>query len=172
VTKQNIGAATCSSKSGVSGLSSTLPSSLGDQCIAVAPDLKTLAGDADLKIPAGGCFVNGKSVLVPPKFGTFGTMGRNIFRDQGFKNVDFSVFKEFRFKERYGAQFRVELFNVFNHPTVANPYGSANGSGLGIDPSSPNTFGAGGATPDVAAGNPLVGSGSNRVMQLGLKLTF
>jgi len=27
-------------------------------------------------------------------------------------------------------------------------------------------------TPDFAAGNPLVGSGSQRVMQLGLKLIF
>ena len=99
-------------------------------------------------------------------------MGRNIFRDGGFKNVDFSVFKTFRFTERFGAEFRVELFNLFNNPIVANPYGASNGSGLGIDPSVPNAFGAGGATPDVAAGNPLVGSGSNRVMQLGMKLTF
>ena len=100
-------------------------------------------------------------------------MGRNIFRDTGFKNVDFSVFKTFTFKERYAAQFRLELFNIFNHPIVANPYGASNGSGLGIDPgASPQTFGCGCATPDVAAGNPLVGSGSSRVMQLGMKFTF
>jgi hypothetical protein len=159
---------TCTQLSGVSGILYTFPASssasMAAQCAAVAPDPNTLA--------TGGCFVKSNSVMVPPKFGTFGTMGRNIFRDQGFKNVDFSVFKEFKIKERYGAEFRVELFNVFNHPIVANPYGASNGSGLGIDPSGPNTFGAGGATPDVAAGNPLVGSGSNRVMQLGLKLTF
>jgi hypothetical protein len=100
-------------------------------------------------------------------------MGRNIFRDSGFKNVDFSVFKNFTFKERYNAQFRWELFNVFNHPLIANPYGAANGSGLGVDPgANPATFGCGCATPDVAAGNPLVGSGSSRVMQLGMKFTF
>jgi len=40
--------------------------------------------------------VSGKSVMVPPKAGTFGTMGRNIFRDTGFKNVDFSVCKTFK----------------------------------------------------------------------------
>ena len=116
--------------------------------------------------------MSGKSVMVPPKAGTFGTMGRNIFRDTGFKNVDFSVFKTIKFAERYSAQFRAEFFNVFNHPIIANPYGSANGSNLGDNPSNPGGFGGGGATPDVAAGNPLVGSGSNRVMQLGLKLTF
>src|SRR5437867_2531922 len=101
--------------------------------------------------------------MVPPKAGTFGTMGRNIFRDTGFKNVDFSVFKTFKFKEQYSAQFRAEFFNLFNHPIIANPYGSANGSQLGWDPSAPGGFGSGGATPDVAAGNPLVGSGSARV---------
>ena len=99
-------------------------------------------------------------------------MGRNIFRDSGFKNVDFSVFKEFRWKERFGAEFRVELFNIFNHPNIANPFGSSNTSFLGSDLSKPHTFGCGCSTPDVAAGNPLVGSGSSRVMQLGLKLTF
>ena len=134
------------------------------QCTAHAPDPTTLA--------AGGCYVAGKSVMTPPTNGTYGTMGRNLFRDQGFKNVDFSVFKDFKFKERFGAEFRWELFNVFNHPNIANPYGASNGSGLGIDPSSPTTFGCGCATPDVAAGNPLVGSGSARVMQIGLKLTF
>jgi hypothetical protein len=54
------------------------------QCTAVAPDPTTLA--------TAGCFVSGKSVMTPPKNGTFGTMGRNIFRDTGFKDVDFSVF--------------------------------------------------------------------------------
>ena len=157
-------AVNCSRQSQVSGIYTNLPASVAQQCLAVAPDLSTLA--------QGGCYVSGKSVMVPPKAGTFGTMGRNIFRDTGFKNVDFSVFKTFKFAERYSAQFRAEFFNVFNHPIIANPYGSANGSQLGWDPASPGGFGSGGATPDVAAGNPLVGSGSSRVMQLGLKLTF
>jgi len=159
-----ISAVTCSRQSQVSGITTSLPASLAQQCLAVAPDLSTLHD--------GGCYVSGNSVMVPPKRGTFGTMGRNIFRDTGFKNVDFSVFKNFKFSEKYSAQFRAEFFNLFNHPIIANPYGSANGSQLGWDPSAPGGFGSGGATPDVAAGNPLVGSGSSRVMQLGLKLMF
>jgi hypothetical protein len=158
----------CSVTSGVSGIQSFFSASqaaaMWAQCTAVAPDSDTLG--------AGGCFVKGKSVMTPPKAGTYGTMGRNIFRDQGFKNVDFSVFKSFTFKERYGAQLRVEFFNVLNHPTVANPYGGASGFGGGTDPAAGTTFGCGCGTPDVLAGNPLVGSGSARAMQLGLKLTF
>lgn len=154
----------CYQQSQISGIKTTLSPSLAQQCVAKSADLSTLA--------AGGCYVSGNSVLVPPKAGTFGTMGRNIFRDTGFKNMDFSVFKAFKFTERFNAQFRAEFFNVFNHPNIANPYGSANGSQLGWDPSSPGGFGSGGATPDVAAGNPFLGSGSPRVLQLGLKMLF
>ncbi len=141
---------------------------------------KCVAADAAYSTPAtstlttAGCFVsrNGNSVLTPNALGTFGNMGRNIFRDSGYKNVDFSVFKDFKFRERFGAQFRWELFNIFNHPNIANPYGSSNTSFLGAKLNNSGAFGSGGSTPDVAAGNPLVGSGSSRVMQLGLKLTF
>jgi hypothetical protein len=159
-----IAAVACSRQSQVSGISTNMPASVAQQCLAVAPDRGTLHD--------GGCYVSGNSVMTPPRAGTFGTMGRNIFRDSGFKNVDFSVFKNFKFNERWNAQFRAEFFNLFNHPNIANPYGSANGSQLGWDPSIPGGFGSGGATPDVAAGNPFLGSGSPRVMQLGLKLTF
>jgi hypothetical protein len=117
--------------------------------------------------------VKGNSVIVPQKRGTFGTMGRNMFRDSGFKNVDFSLFKDFKIKERFNAEFRVEMFNIFNWPLVANPWGSQNGWALGSDlGGSPTTLGCGCATSDVAAGNPLIGSGGSRDIQLGLKLTF
>jgi len=166
---------TCSVTSGVSGIQSFFSTSqsaaMWAQCQAAAPD-SSKGGTLD----QGGCFVKGKSVMVPPAAGTFGTMGRNLFRDTGFKNVDFSVFKTFTFKERYNATFRAELFNLFNHPIISNPYGASNGyGGAGGSTNSmgnPQQFGCGCATPDVAAGNPLIGSGSSRVMQLGLKFTF
>ena len=117
--------------------------------------------------------MKGSSVMLAPANGTFGTMGRNIFRDSGFKDLDFSVFKNFTFKERYGLQFRAEVFNVLNHPAIENPYGASNGSSGGNnDPSSPSTFGGAIGTPDVVAGNPLVGSGDSRDIQVGLKIRF
>ena len=168
VTFANIGAASCTEQSGISSLITTLSSSLGAQCTAVARDAGTLA--------SGGCFVDGNSVMTPPAPGTFGTMGRNIFRDTAFRNVDFSIFKNFTFKERYNAQFRVEFFNIFNQPVISNPYGASNGyggaSGGTNDMGTSSTFGCGCATPDVASGNPLIGSGSSRDIQLGMKFTF
>ena len=137
-------------------------------CSAKAPDPVTLG--------TAGCYVsfNGKSVLVPNGTGQFGTMGRNIFRDQGFHNIDFSVSKNFHFGERMKAQFRAEMFNVFNHPNFANPNGATSGYGQGAfaDPSAVGIFGCSCATPDGAAFNPVLGSGSARAIQLGLKFTF
>jgi len=124
----------------------------------------------------GGCYVsnNGKSVLLPNALGAFGTMGRNVFRDLGFHNVDLSVSKNFRLGEKVKAQFRIETFNIFNHPNFANPNGATSGYGQAAfaDPSVVGTFGCGCATPDEAAFNPVLGSGSNRAIQLGLKFIF
>jgi hypothetical protein len=166
--------ATCNTTSGIYATSTPASNSLAAMCASKAADPNTIAGNTAANIPAGGCFVSGGSVMTPNAFGQFGNMGRNMFRDSGFKNVDFSIFKTFTFKERFGAEFRWEIFNIFNHPIFANPYGSSNTSFLGADPSKANgtAFGCGCSTPDVAAGNPLIGSGSSRVMQLGLKLTF
>jgi len=120
---------------------------------------------------SGGCFVQGRSVMVPPPLGTFSNSGRNIFPSYPFKNWDASIYKDWKFKERLTFQFRAEFFNVLNHPQFANPGGGPNGFNHN-DPSVPNQFGCGCATPDVAGENPVLGSGSNRAMQLGLKIIF
>ena len=162
------GKVTCTVTSvyGGSPLSSAATSSAVAGCRAHAPSLATLT--------TGGCYVssNGNSFIVPPALGTFGNMGRNIFRDSGYHNLDLSVFKNFHFTERFGAQLRWEVFNVFNIPIAANPSGASSFVNTGNTPGPGAVFGASFLTPDFAAGNPLIGSGSQRVMQLGLKLTF
>lgn len=124
-----------------------------------------------LSLTSLGCYIKGSSVMIPPAFGTFGTMGRNVFRDSGFRNWDFSVAKNFKFKERLTTQFRAEFFNLLNHPNFANPFGGQNGLAFN-DPSSPGTFGCGCKTPDGAGSNPVIGSGGSRAVQLGLKIIF
>ena len=123
---------------------------------------------------SAGCYASasGDAIMTPNGLGQYGNMGRNIFRDSGFKTMDFSVFKNFTFKERYGVQFRAEFFNVLNHPIAANPYGASSNFNSNNDPSAIGTFGGAGGTPDVVAGNNVVGSGANRDIQLGLKITF
>jgi hypothetical protein len=115
-----------------------------------------------------GCYAsgNGKSVIVPPSLGTFGTSARSNFQGPGLYEWDASIFKNFTI-ERVRAEFRAEFFNVLNHPTLGNPELLG-----GNDVSAPGVFGCGCATSDVTASNPLYGSGGNRAIQLGLKLSF
>jgi hypothetical protein len=125
-------------------------------------------------LAAAGCYVstNGNSFIVPPALGTFGNIGRNIFHDSGYHNWDMSLFKNFHLTERFGAQLRWEVFNLLNTPIAANPSGASSFVNTGNTPGPGAVFGASFLTPDFAAGNPLIGSGSQRVMQVGLKLTF
>jgi hypothetical protein len=151
---------------GGSPLSAAATSSAIAGCAAHAPSAATLA--------AAGCYAstNGASFIVPPALGSFGNIGRNIFRDSGYHNWDLSLFKNFRVTERFGAQLRWEVFNLLNTPIAANPSGASSFVNTGNSPGPGAVFGASFLTPDFAAGNPLTGSGSQRVMQIGLKLTF
>jgi hypothetical protein len=157
-------------KSGPTGIPQ-FPGASNAACAAKALDLDGGSpGAATAALNLFGCYAQGKSIMIPPALGTFGNMGRNTFPDSGFRNVDFSVAKNWHFGEVLRAQFRAEFFNIFNHPNLANPYGGQNGFGLN-DPSA-GGFGCGCATPDVAAANPVIGSGGSRAVQLGLKLIF
>jgi hypothetical protein len=144
-----------------SGMSNGVPVPFPSQCVAHA---------SMAQLSAFGCYMKGSSVLVPPEFGTFGTAPRNLFNEAPFRTWDFSILKNWRFKERLTAQFRAEFFNVLNHPV----FGSVDAGHLANnDPSvGSNTFGASNETADQAAGDPVLGSGANRVIQLGLKLSF
>jgi Carboxypeptidase regulatory-like domain/TonB dependent receptor len=157
-------------------LSATQSNALWAGCLAHATAGEMTSLNTAIAGGTGGCYasLNGRSFLLPNATGLFGTMGRNIFRDTGFRNVDLSITKSFKFGERLKAQFRFEAFNVFNHPLFANPYGGTSNYGQAAfaDPSVVGTFGCGCATPDAAAFNPVLGSGSNRAVQLGLKFLF
>jgi len=139
---------------------------------ALALDGGVPGGPTSGELAAFGCYASGKSFMIPPTPGTFGTAGRNIFRDTGFKNVDLSVAKNFKWGEHFAAQFRVEFFNILNHPNFANPFGGQNGWAHNDPSAGGGLFGCSCATPDVAASNPVIGSGGSRAVQLGLKLTF
>ena len=114
-----------------------------------------------------GCYVTtGGGILTPPAYGTVGNAGRNIFRLPHYFNADFTVSKEWKFKERYSAQFRAEFFNIFNWTNFGPPPTLDPSAGAG------GLFGCSCATPDVAGSNPVLGSGGPRHIQFGLKLGF
>ncbi len=123
---------------------------------------------ADAALANYGCYAQGGGFLTPPALGTIGNAGRNRFRVPNYYNVDLSVGKEWKFKERYSAQFRAEFFNVLNRADFAVP--GANSGGL--DPGAASQFGCACNTPDVQGNNPVLGSGGPRHIQFGLKLLF
>jgi hypothetical protein len=87
----------------------------------------------------------------------FGDLGRNSIIGPGFENLDFSIVKNTKITERITHQFRVEAFDLFNHPNFGQP-GRVLGSG---------TFGQ-----IVNTRFPTGDSGSSRQIQFAMKLMF
>src|SRR6185295_5876273 len=102
-------------------------------------------------------YVKNGGVLTPPAYGTVGNAGRNQFRGRAYNNVDMSVAKVWKFRERYSAQFRVESFNLFNRATFAGSTVGGSGTAPALDSVTSTGFGSLNATPD--ASNPVLGSG-------------
>ena len=86
-----------------------------------------------------------------PAAGQLGTLGKGSVRGKPITNVDFSMAKNWRFKERYGFQFRAEFFNLLNHPSFV---------GFNTNLNAGNDFGT------------LLNTQSSREIQLGIKFTF
>ena len=135
--------------------------------------------------PAGSLCVDntGVSLGIPTCTGlyhvgcTYTTTGqgypmRNQYVGPGYWNINMNFFKNFKVTERFGLQFRAEMYNIFNHSNTyvettnidAEPYGLSNLSGV--------------LTPYIQAEKGgIVGfagqpNDERRNIQLGLKLTF
>jgi hypothetical protein len=68
-----------------------------------------------------------KDALIPLANGAtgdatgFGNAPRNCIIGPPQKNIDFTIGKMFRLTERQNLRFQAEFFNLFNHPSFANP---------------------------------------------------
>ena len=61
------------------------------------------------------------SAFTLPALYTFGNAPRNAVIGPGLQEVDFSLQKEIRLRERSTLEFRAEAYNVFNHPNFNIP---------------------------------------------------
>ncbi|HKG23656.1 MAG TPA: hypothetical protein VKC34_17270, partial [Blastocatellia bacterium] len=103
-----------------------------------------------------------------PAAGRFGNLGRGAIRAPGSQNIDFSVAKNWRMGERYGLQFRAEMFNAFNRPNLLfNSAGTNFNLAFQNNAADPN-FGR----PTNPNFGRLDQSRGPREMQFGLKFTF
>src|SRR6185369_17198916 len=92
-----------------------------------------------------------KSAFIQPANFTYGNSGGNILREDKFKNLDLSLFKQFQFSERARMQFRAEAFNLTNSPSFSAP----------------------GSNIDTASGGVVTSTiSAPRNVQFGLKVIF
>ena len=108
------------------------------------------------------------AAFAPPVDGTFGTCAPFKFYGPGIHMWDLSLFKDFRFTERWRVQFRAEFFNAFNHPNFANPSAFIVPGGAAANPG----FGKVSSTIAPILGTDSGGPGDPREIQLALKLYF
>jgi hypothetical protein len=106
----------------------------------------------DITANSGGPFAD-------PGSGNIGNIGRNSFRGPGLFTSDLSVSKTFHVTERFNAEFRMDAFNVFNHPVLA--FDSNENGGLNIDGG-----GNSGKITNIQSDTTM------RQLQFGLRLSF
>jgi outer membrane receptor protein involved in Fe transport len=95
---------------------------------------------------------NTSAFAAPAKY-TFGDAGRTFGEGPGSVSVDSSLLKDFSIGERVKFQFRLEVLNILNHPSFANP----------------NTQQGSAAFGQITA---LVAGNQARIFQLGAHLKF
>jgi len=96
---------------------------------------------AEWYIPASNILANGETngPWQRPQVGQFGDVGRNQLVGPRWFDSDLSVFKTIPIREQLRAQFRAEIYNVFNHANLGNPNGCVDcGSGGQIQGLAPN----------------------------------
>jgi hypothetical protein len=142
------------------------------QCFVVptAPNSAFWAANCDPAPPSLGGPVDPASLQC---FNLRGNSGRNILVGPGITSLDFSVFKNNRIRkisENFNVQFRVEMFNILNHPNFAPP-GPGDGNtdifdatGASLAPSPSN--------PGGTAGVLLRTTVPERQIQFALKFIF
>src|SRR6266404_7268 len=123
---------------------------------------------SDYSVPDNQFNINAFSI---PAAGTFGNLGRNALRGPGFAQVDFSIFKNTRLTETQSLQFRVEIFNLFNHANFADPSGGINIDAFGGSLNQAAKFGQSISTVGNQLGG-LLGAGGPRQIQLSLRYSF
>jgi hypothetical protein len=99
------------------------------------------------------------AAFTTPANGTWGNAGRDIVTGPNLFQVDAALQKDTRLSERMGLVFRVDVFNVFNHPELGSP---------NLNVSSPATFGR---ITSLENTSPI-GTGGSRSIQLALRLKF
>jgi hypothetical protein len=105
---------------------------------------------------------------------TLGNVPRNSLPGPAFFQWDFSGMKNFPVTDKVKVQFRADLFNILNHPNFGNPSNMGICNSISVPTSTCPTDEQFGQVGETIADqdSTLVGSGTNRQIQLALKVLF
>ncbi len=122
----------------------------------------TAARGGQIQYHTRNCWFNPAAFTNPLNY-QFGNTPRVIssLRGPGAVNFDVSIVRNFKITRKYTGMFRLETFNIFNHPNFSNPNTSFNAALNQGDGS--NTNGNFGKITSAAA---------PRVLQAGVKISF
>jgi hypothetical protein len=139
----------------LTGTATIRPDILGPVPVSLTP-----AGNGNLQyFPSAACTTPQPGCLFLAA-NHFGNLGRNVIIGPGFQDIDLSLVKSTKIRERLTLQFRVDAFDLFNHPNFGQPNRT-------VSTAAGNTFGQISNTR-FATGD----SGSSRQLQLAMKLIF
>jgi hypothetical protein len=111
-----------------------------------------IVGNPNLSHPTPAQWFNTAAFQIPAPY-TFGNLGRNTLRSQGYWNLDMSLFRRIPIhREKADIEIRAEAFNLMNTVIYGIP---------GADISTPSSF-----------GHVTSQANSPRVLQLGVRCTF
>lgn len=90
------------------------------------------AGSCPNGAQAGGtyCWFN-TSAYLAPALGVYGNVGRNSLNGPNSFTWDSSISKQFALTEKWNFLFRMEIFNLLNHPVYGSPVTAMNNSNFG-----------------------------------------
>jgi hypothetical protein len=115
---------------------------------------------------AGKVWFKNSCAFAQPSIGSGpGSIGRNQFFGPGLVSFDMEFAKKAKITERIGLEFKLEAYNIFNHPHFTNP--GADSASLGNLLSAAPLFGV--ITSTVTRSD---GTTSARQLQAALKLSF
>jgi len=134
----------------------------------------------------GGKRVNPAAFAFPRATVAQGSLARNALRGFGAWQADIGIHRDFNLLERLMLQFRMEVFNIFNHPNFANPGAPFANTNLAFATAVPGAIaidnarmrsqqmlnrGTGGGG-NAGGYNPLFQIGGPRSLQFALRLQF
>src|SRR5581483_959928 len=103
-----------------------------------------------LLTPQGGStpeeWVN-RNAFSNPIVGTFGNLGRNVFRAPAISQLDLALMKDVLFSERLRVRFRADAFNVLNRAQFGAPNGDLSQVNFGVITTTISNYATGRGTP-------------------------